>query len=106
MPGQTIVTRTIQKEALKSASSRAPGSVQLYRQCYRLAAAQAERSQTAPPAPCLQGVQQCNKHPCAAGPDRMPQRDRAAVNINAIPVKPKLATICDHLGCKCLIDLE
>src|SRR5262245_20948147 len=55
-------------------------SNQLDRKRHRLAAAQAERGQTAPPAALLERMDQRDQHPRAARADRVPQGDRAAVN--------------------------
>src|SRR4051794_24064022 len=77
----------------------------LYRQRHRLATAQAERCDAALAAVRAQRVQQRDQHPRAAGADRVAQRDRAAVDVQAVPVDAKLAAISDHLRREGLVDL-
>src|SRR6266545_40797 len=56
------------------------------RQRHRLAAAQAERCDATATAAPHERVDQCHEYPRAARADRVAQRDRAAVDVQTIPV--------------------
>src|SRR5690348_12653939 len=52
----------------------------------RISATEAERGEPGRLVPVLQGVQQRREHARAARADRMPERDGAAVHVDAVPI--------------------
>ena len=51
-------------------------------------------------------VNQCCCKPSAAGAKRMADRDRAALDVDAVHVKVEFANTGDGLCCKCLVEFE
>src|SRR5687768_9735973 len=70
----------------------------LDRHRHRAAAAQAERGQAEPAAARAKRVDQSDEHARAGGADRVAERDRAAVDVEPIPVEAELAVVGDDLG--------
>ena len=59
----------------------------------RQRSAQAERRQTSLRSPVLHGVQERRENACPAGADGMSERDRATVDIDALPVPAELFAV-------------
>ena len=72
----------------------------------RAAAAEAQRRQPVAALPPLQLVDERRHDPRAAGADRVAQRDRAAVDVDLLPVEPELAAVGQRLGGERLVDLD
>ena len=70
------------------------------------AAAEAQRREPVAALAPRQLVEQRRDDPRAAGPDRVPERDRAAVDVDAVPVEPELAAVGQRLRGERLVDLD
>src|SRR5262245_34310766 len=71
-----------------------------------VAAAEAQRRQSATRIPILHRVQQRRQHPRATGTDRMAERDRAAVDVHTIPVPLETEPVGDRLRRERFVGLD
>ncbi len=72
----------------------------------RVAAAQAQGREAAAKVAPLQGVQQRDEDARAGSADRMPQSDRAAVNVELRLVDPQILVARQHLSRESFVQLE
>src|SRR5882757_4423979 len=75
-------------------------------QSVALAAAAAQRRGADPKAASLELVRDSQHKPCAACSNRVPKRDRAAVDIHALIVKLEHAARVERHRSECFIDLH
>src|SRR3954452_17069574 len=87
-------------------SVTAASSDSLERHRARPAATEAQRRHPVPPVAPAQLVQQRRDDPGARRPDRMPKRDRAAVDIHLRPVEAELTAVGARLRRERLVDLD
>ena len=78
----------------------------LHRQRHGVAAAQAERGEAGLLAALLQRVEQRDQHARARGADRVPERDRAAVDVDAVPVPAERVAVGQRLRRERLVGLD
>ena len=72
----------------------------------RAAAAEAQRREPVAALAPRELVEQRRDDPRAAGPDRVAERDRAAVDVDLVPVEPERAAVGQGLGGERLVDLD
>src|SRR6266550_403631 len=71
-----------------------------------VAAAQAERRQSLLGASLLHCVEERSQHTRAARPDRMSQCDRAAIDVDSLPIPAKLLAVSDRLRSESLVGFD
>src|SRR5262249_53627771 len=73
---------------------------------HRAAAAEAQRREAIPTTSPVELVEERGDDPGAAGPDRVAERDRPAVDVRLVPVEAELPAIGQRLGGERLVDLD
>src|SRR6266550_2118308 len=71
-----------------------------------VAAAEAERGKTLFRTTILHRVQKRRQDTRSARSDRMSERDRAAVDVDALPIPAELFAVSDGLRCECFVGLD
>src|SRR6476659_29121 len=69
-------------------------------------ATEAERGEAEPALAPDQFVGECRDDPGAARADRVTERDRAAVDVDLVPVEPEGTPVGERLGGERLVDLD
>src|SRR3954463_11413477 len=75
-------------------------------QCNGIAATETECGQSRSCVPVLHRIEQRGQYASAAGADRMTERDRAPIDVQAVPLPSELIAVGERLRGECLVGFD